>query len=92
MTTIDDYRQECQRLETLLLQAIKEKNDTQFELEGKVQLLIAADLQIKARDRAINEKNDMIVEFAKQVAEMIQVNTNAQGRLLIWVNEAAIGK
>lgn len=71
--TIEDYRIECQRLETLLLKVIEERKQ--------------AELLVKQKETIIEELKDKNTDFVKQVAEMIQTNSNAQGRLLNYINE-----
>ena len=73
MPTIEEYRSECQRLETLLLKAIEDRQQ--------------AELLVKQKEAVIEELKDKSTDFVKQVAEMIQTNGNAQGRLLNYINE-----
>ena len=73
MPTLEEYKSECQRLEELLLKAIEERQQ--------------AELLVKQKEAIIEELKDKSTDFVKQVAEMIQTNGNAQGRLLNYINE-----
>lgn len=73
MPTLEDYKMECQRLEELLLKAIEDRQQ--------------AELLVKQKEAIIEELKDKSTDFVKQVAEMIQTNGNAQGRLLNYINE-----
>ena len=73
MPTLEEYKNECQRLEELLLKAIEDRQQ--------------AELLVKQKEAIIEELKDKSTDFVKQVAEMIQTNGNAQGRLLNYINE-----